>query len=212
MKLKIKILIIILCTITANCSKEHVSELPYYNSPDFTPHWLNGNESESIHKVASFSFTSQDGEIVTDKSLSGKIYLANFFFTTCPGICPTMTKNLLKVQEKFNKDNEVQLISYSVMPWVDSVSNLKNYEKAFNISGRKWHLVTGSTKEIYELARKSYFAEEEAGFNSDSTEFLHTEHILLVDKKGHLRGVYNGTLPLEIERIIDDINILKKEL
>ncbi len=211
MKSIIKISAILLLLFLSGCSRKQSEGLPYYDSPDFTPLWLDANESDRMHKVAAFSLTGQNGDKVTDQSLEGKIYLANFFFTTCPGICPTMTKNLLKVQERFKGEDDIRLISYSVMPWADSVASLRNYEKTFNINGRMWYLVTGSTKEIYELARKSYFAEEEAGYNSDSTEFLHTEHVLLVDKKGHLRGVYNGTLSLEIDRIIDDINVLKKE-
>lgn len=207
----IKISATIVFIFFSGCSKKQTSELPYYNSPDFTPHWVDKYESENMHRVSSFSFINQNGNTITNDDLNGKIYLANFFFTVCPGICPTMTKNLIKVQEKFGADNDVKLISYSVMPWADSIAILKNYERSYNINGRMWNLVTGSTKEIYELARKSYFAEEEAGYNSDSTEFLHTEHVLLVDRNGHLRGVYNGTLPLEIDRMIEDLNILKKE-
>jgi protein SCO1/2 len=122
-----------------------------------------------------------------------------------------MTKNLLKLQNKFEYDNDIKIISHSVMPQSDSVQSLKNYEKTFNIKNGMWYLVTGNTSDIYEIARRSYFAEEKAGYNSDSTEFLHTEHVLLVDKNGHLRGIYNGTLALDAERMIEDISILKKE-
>jgi protein SCO1 len=197
----------------SGCNKDKAGELPYYNTPDFTPLWLSESEvkSKNIHTIADFKFTNQDGKTVNKETFDGSIYAANFFFTTCPGICPTMTRNLLKLQEAFIADSDVKLISYSVMPWVDSTANLKNYEKTFNIRNDKWQLVTGKTSEIYELARKSYFAEEEAGYNADSTEFLHTEHVLLIDKKGHIRGVYNGTLLLEIERMIEDVKLLKKE-
>jgi len=210
--IKISTIIFSVLVLLWGCSGNRVSELPYYNSPDFTPLWVSKSDAEKLHKIADFSFTDQDGKRVTAGDLRGKIHVANFFFTTCPGICPTMTNNLLKLQKEFGKSDDLKLVSYSVMPWSDSVSSLKNYEKNFNIKNGMWYLLTGSTSEIYELARRSYFAEEKAGYNSDSTEFLHTEHVLLVDKNGHLRGIYNGTLALDAERMIEDIKILKTEL
>lgn len=207
----IKLFTFIIFLLVYGCSSNNVSELPYYDKPDFTPQWVSDKQAEMLHEISAFSFIDQDGKPVTNKELEGKIYLANFFFTTCPGICPAITKNLLKVQKEFSGDNDIRIISHSVMPWSDSVTALKNYEKTFNIKNGMWYLVTGKTAEIYELARKSYFAEEKAGFNSDSTEFLHTEHVLLVDKSGHLRGIYNGTIALDAERMINDIKILKKE-
>lgn len=217
MKQSIKIFLMFILPFIAGisgCGKsDKVSGLPYYNTPDFTPLWLSSREAsaENIHTISDFTFTNQDGKPVSKSDFDGKIYAANFFFTSCPGICPAMTKNMFKVQQAFERDDDVKMVSYSVMPWADSVAALKNYEKTFNIKNGMWELVTGNTSQIYELARKSYFAEEEAGFNSDSTEFLHTEHILLIDKEGYIRGVYNGTLALEIERMIEDIKILKKE-
>ena len=213
MKNSLRIFLIAVSIFVLSCSKHKNDSLPYYNTPDFTPHWFSNEEAvkENLHTVSGFSFTNQDGKTITNETLKGKIYVANFFFTVCPTICPKMTNNLIKVQETFKNDNDVLLISHSVMSWMDSVSVLKSYEKKFNLQNGKWNLLTGKTSEIYSLARKSYFAEEEPGFNKDSTEFLHTEHILLVDKNGHLRGVYNGTLPLEIERLIDDVKLLKQE-
>ena len=122
-----------------------------------------------------------------------------------------MMNNLQKVQETFKTDPVVLLTSFSVMPWVDTVKKLKIYAENNEIKSNKWHLLTGDAGKIYDLARKSYFAEEAIGFNRDSSEFLHTEHILLVDGHQHLRGIYNGTLPLEMERLIEDIKILKKD-
>jgi protein SCO1/2 len=195
-----------------SCSKGKVSRLPYYDTPDFTPLWLGDNETGGIHIIGNFSFTDQDGSQVTNNTLSGKVYAVNFFFTTCPGICPKMTGNLKKAQDAFIDDDNIKIVSFSVMPWIDSVQKLKEYEKVFSLKNGKWFLLTGNAGQIYELARKSFFAEKDAGYNSDSTEFLHTEHVLLVDSKGRLRGIYNGTLALETERMIDDINILRKEL
>ncbi len=168
-------------------------------------------QNDSLHKIAPFSFTNQDNKKITETNFVGKIQIANFFFSSCPSICPKMTNNLQKVQTTFLNDTTVLLVSFSVMPWIDTVKKLKAYADNFDIKSNKWHLLTGNAGEIYNLARKSYFAEEAIGFSRDSTEFLHTEHILLVDGNGYLRGLYNGTLPLEIERLIDDIKILKLE-
>lgn len=209
--INVLLILVVAVTFFPGCAENKVSELPYYDKPDFTPLWVNNNEAEKLHKISDFSFTDQDGRKITRENLNGKIYLANFFFTTCPGICPTITRNLLKVQNAFITDNDIKIISHTVMPWSDSISSLKNYEKTFSIKNGMWYLVTGNTSEIYELARKSYYAEEKAGYNSDSTEFLHTEHVLLIDRNGHLRGIYNGTIALDAERMIEDIKILKKE-
>lgn len=210
--IKIYFILFALLSLINGCGSDKISELPYYDTPDFSPQWVSDKEAGKLHEISEFSFTDQDGNKVTKETMKGKIYLANFFFTTCPGICPTITKNLLKVQNEFAGDNEIKIISHSVMPWSDSAASLKNYEKTFNLKNGMWFLVTGKTSEIYELARRSYYAEEKAGYNSDSTEFLHTEHVLLVDKNGHLRGIYNGTIALDAQRMIDDIKILKKEI
>lgn len=209
--LEVFIVILFILPFISGCSGNKISELPYYNTPDFTPVWVSNDEAESIHRISDFSFTDQDGKQISGDEFKGKIHVANFFFTTCPGICPSMTKNLMKIQKEFSNSDDIKLVSYSVMPWIDSTVLLKNYEKTFDIKNGMWYLLTGSTSDIYELARRSYFAEERAGYNSDSSEFLHTEHVLLVDKKGHLRGIYNGTLPLDAERMIEDIKILIKE-
>ena len=123
-----------------------------------------------------------------------------------------MTKNLLVVQDTFKNDDRVKLISHSVMPWVDSVSRLKEYAKLNEIDGEKWHLVTGEQEEIYSLARQSYFADEGFGKSvTDPSDFLHTEKMILIDQKRRIRGVYNGTIPLEMQRMIEDIKLLLNE-
>jgi protein SCO1/2 len=121
-----------------------------------------------------------------------------------------MMENLLKVQKEFPGNEDIAFISHTVTPWIDSVARLKNYAQRFNLDNR-WHLVTGDKATIYNLARCSYFAEEEPGFTKDSTEFLHSEHVVLVDKYKKIRGVYNGTLELEIDRLIGDIKELMNE-
>ena len=187
-----------------------VLELPYYDQPDFTPLWQPSNK-DTLHKVAPFQFINQNNEFVSDSTVKDKIYLVNFFFTACSSICPKMMRNMEKVQNHFAGNKEVLFISHTVMPWMDSVSVLKKYESNFNVIPGQWHFVTGSKTEIYNLARTAYFVEEEPGYTKDSTEFLHTEHFVLVDKNRHLRGLYNGTVALEMERIIEDMELLLRE-
>jgi protein SCO1/2 len=188
--------------------------LPYYNTAEFTPHWIAGR-GEALgaitHEIGAFSLTDQDGETITRESVRGKIHVANFFFTGCSGICPLMCANFATLQKTFAADSSVELLSFSVAPWSDSVAVLKAYAKEHGAISGKWHLLTGSAAEIYALARNSYFAEEEPGVGKDSTQFLHTEHFILVDRDERIRGIYNGTLPLEAQRLTADIKELETE-
>lgn len=207
------VLLLLTLVIVFGCDLQTKSKVPFYDTPDFTPLWFSYSQLrlKNLHTVANFSFTDQRGKTITDNTVKGKIYIANFFFSICPSICPKMTHNLLEVQNNFKSDTSVVQLSFSVMPWIDSVARLKTYGDINNINAQKWHLLTGDAGKIYNLARQSYFAEEAIGFSRDSSEFLHTEHVLLVDANAHLRGVYNGTLPLEIDRLIEDIKILLLE-
>jgi protein SCO1/2 len=204
-------LIGILLSVFSCTSKKN--ELPYYNTPDFTPQWLEKSEANEkiTHVIDRFNFTDQNATVFSNENLKDKIHVANFFFTSCPGICPKMTNYLGLVQTKFLNEDQLVILSYTVTPWADSVSRLKQYAEQYEVKNKRWHLLTGKKSDIYDLARKSYFAEEEPGFDKDSTNFLHTEHMLLVDKTGRLRGIYNGTLQLEAERLIEDIGLLLKE-
>lgn len=194
-------------------NKSSQNTLPYYNTANFDPQFLSSNEAQKKinHVIANFSMMDQYNKTITQKDIEGKIHIANFFFTSCGSICPKMTNNLIAVQDILKKEKDILLFSYSVMPWQDSVPVLKSFAKEYNIISPNWHLLTGKKEEIYELARKSYFAEENIGFSKDTSEFLHTEHILLVDKNKKIRGVYNATLELEIQQLIKDIYVLKEE-
>ncbi|MEM9141782.1 MAG: SCO family protein [Bacteroidota bacterium] len=184
-----------------------VEKLPYFNSAQFTPEW-----EKRIHKIPGFSFTNQLGEEVTQRTFNGKIYVANFFFTVCPGICPKLTKNMGLLQKKYKNDPDILLISHSVMPWMDTVDRLSAYAMENAITLPQWHLVTGNRDSIYRMARKGYFADYEVIENTEAEDFIHTENFVLVDREGHIRGVYNGTLELEVKRLIRHIEILKKEV
>lgn len=188
----------------SGCRQKDV--LPYYNTPDFTPVFA----KEATHRIGDFSFRDQHNRLVTQKDIEGKIHVADFFFTSCGGICPVMTKHMKLIDSAFANENDVVLLSYSVAPWIDSVPVLNRYARLRNIHNPNWHLLTGSQSAIYQLARRSYFAEEDLGFTKDSTDFLHTEHLLLIDKNKRIRGIYNGTLQLEAEQLIKDIKRLKE--
>lgn len=200
--------------ILASCnSRKPASVLPFYDSADFTPQWLaTGDKAIThLHRVASFDFINQDSLHINPKKLDGKIYVANFFFTTCGSICPRMMTNLKKVSTAFDHNDRVRLLSFSVLPESDSVSKLKSYAQKRGIDNRQWWLLTGNRQQIYHLARTSYFADDSLGNSADGTDFLHTENCVLVDGQGHLRGVYNATVELEMDQLIKHIGILLKE-
>jgi protein SCO1/2 len=205
--------IFFLLYLTACSNKTAELPLPFINQPDFTPEWIKKSDPRygSIHKIPSFSFTNQNGETITEKTVAGKIYVADFIFTRCAGICPKMTSNMYILQQKFKDDEDILLLSHSVTPDIDLVPVLQKYATEKGVISHKWHLLTGNKDEIYTLARKQYYAGDSIGYYQTGNEFLHTENFLLIDKHRRIRGVYNGTLPIEMDRIIDDINTLKKE-
>lgn len=187
--------------------------LPFFNSALFTPEWIEKGtpEYKEIHQIPDFRLFNQEGEVITQKEYEGKIYVADFFFVSCPGICPILEKNMSKLQDRFKNDDEVLLLSHTVMPTKDSIPALKKYAEKNEIISGKWNLVTGDKKQIYDLARKAYFADEDFVKTQDEDAFIHTENFVLIDKKGRIRGVYNGTLALDTERLIRHIQMLKEE-
>jgi len=184
--------------------------LPFFNSAEFSPEWISDDDAkfDAIHKIADFSFIDQNNQKVTNANFDGRLYVANFFFTTCPGICPQMTNNMAKLQDHYMDDDRIKFLSHSVTPWMDTVKQLRRYAKANGVVSKKWHLVTGDKEVIYNIARQSYFAEKQIGLQLDSDDFLHTENFLLVDHERRIRGIYNGTIDSEMERLMEDIDIL----
>ncbi len=160
------------------------------------------------HSIADFKLVNQNGDTITQNTYADKIYVADFFFTTCPSICPVMTANLAEVQDEFKDDNEVLLLSHSVTPEIDSVAQLKKYAIEKGVIDQKWNLVTGDKKQIYELARKSYLAVMDDG-DGGAYDMIHTENFMLIDKERRIRGFYDGTNKEEVEKLIRDIEILK---
>lgn len=194
-------------------NKSRVETLPFYNEATFTPHWLSPNDKalDTFHRISSFKLYNQNGEIITEKNFENKIYVVDFFFTVCPGICPKMTANMTELQDEFLNDNDILLMSHSVTPERDSVPVLKRYAEDKGILSYKWHLVTGAQEDIYRLGRKEYFVEEDLGLEKEDDEFLHTENFVLIDKNRHIRGIYNGLNKTAIKQLITDINTLKQE-
>ena len=167
-------------------------------------------EVRKYHTIADFKLYNQNGDTITQDFYDGKIYVADFFFTTCQTICPIMTDHMLKIQEELKNDPEVLLLSHTVIPQADSVPQLKKYAMEKGVDDEKWNLVTGDKKQIYELARKSYLAAKSEG-DAGPFDMIHTENFVLVDKEKRIRGFYDGTSPEAIDNLLHDIEILKKE-
>ncbi|KIX21245.1 cytochrome C oxidase assembly protein [Flavobacterium sp. 316] len=159
------------------------------------------------HFIADFSFTNQNGKIVTQEDYKDKIYVADFFFTTCPSICPKMTDNMVWLQEKIKDNPKVMLLSHSVTPDIDSVPVLKKYAQEKGVIDEKWNLVTGNKKDIYYIARKSYLAVK-TGNIDEMYDMVHTENFILVDQKRRIRGFYDGTNLEEVKKLYEDILFL----
>ena len=194
--------------------KEQTIALPYYNEPDFTPLFISNKQvvNDSItHTISNFSFLNQDSILITQQFIENKIHVANFIFTSCGSICPVMTNNMKIVNDTLANDPNIVFLSYSVTPLIDKPYKLKKYRTINEIINPNWQFLTGNKADIYKLARQSYFAEEDIGYSKDSTEFLHTEHFILVDKTKRIRGIYNGTLTLEMQQLVADIKNLQQE-
>jgi protein SCO1/2 len=184
-------------------------KLPIYNPADVNPELVDSTVQYIAreHKIADFSFINQNGKVITQKDYEGKIYVADFFFTTCQSICPIMTTNMVDVQRAILNNQKVMLLSHTVTPEIDSVPVLKKYALEKGVIDSKWNLVTGDKKEIYSMARKSYLAVK-LGKPNELYDMVHTENFVLVDAQKRVRGFYDGTKKEEIIRLIDDINWL----
>ncbi len=186
--------------------------LPIYQPADVSTELVDSTIQHKIkyHKIADFSLINQNGDTITQDTYKDKIYVADFFFTTCQTICPIMTDNMVDIQKEIKNDDEIMLLSHSVTPKIDSVAQLKRYAIKKGVIDSKWNLVTGDKGEIYRLARKSYLAVKDDGM-PDDYGMVHTENFMLIDKKRQIRGYYDGTKKDEIKRLLQDLKTLKKE-
>lgn len=188
---------------------------PTPNLPVFQPDMVNAELVDSTkqyvkkyHTIADFALLNQNGDTITQNDYEGKIYVADFFFTTCPTICPIMTDNMVKLQEQLKNNSNVKLLSHSVTPQIDSVPVLKAYAVKKGVNDNKWNLVTGDKKQIYDLARKSYLVAKDQPYGGQY-DMIHTENFVLVDTKKRIRGFYDGTNWEEMEQLLKDIKILE---
>lgn len=168
------------------------------------------NTDTIYHTVGGFTLTNQFGESVTEQTVKNKIYVADFFFATCQSICPQMSKNMVDVQKAFEQDDDFLILSHTVNPLHDTVDVLNKYGISYNAKKGKWHFLTGSKKDIYQLAQHDYLvnALEDDG---SAEGFIHSEFFLLIDKQGRIRGVYDGTDKIQVNKLIADITLLKTE-
>ena len=184
--------------ITENTIKE--SSLPVYGQR---------NDDSTDHKIANFRLMDQDGKMITQDEFKKKIYVADFFFTTCQGICPKMSDQMERIAEAYKKSPDVLILSHTVKPEEDSVPVLKEYSRLHNADSSKWFFVTGSKYEINRLAHASYYLGGESV--NDSSDFVHTQFFALIDPQKRIRGYYDGTDSSEVNKLIQDIAILQKE-
>lgn len=189
--------------VIVSCSTKE-TKLPYLGNPI-----VNGTDTV-YPKISAFKFTNQDNLLVTNKTFENKIYVADFIFLSCPTICPKMTSELKSVYDIYNANSKVAFLSHTIDPERDTVEKLKLYAESMNLSSN-WHFVTGNKENILEIAEKSYFTTAYSDANEPGG-LVHGGGLLLVDDKGHIRGVYDGTNSTDTKRLIADIEILLKEL
>lgn len=187
-------------------------KLKIYQPSDINPKLVDSSLQgvNRDHRIADFEVTNQLGQTITQEDFAGKIYVADFFFATCPTICPVMSGHFVELQEEFADEPRLKLLSYSVTPDLDSVAVLRRYGEEYGADPDKWTLATGDKKHIYNLARKSYFAVLDEG-DGGVQDFIHTENFVLVDSKKRIRGYYDGTSPQDMKRLSDEIRILLAE-
>jgi protein SCO1/2 len=170
-----------------------------------------GKQGDTLyHKIPDFKFLNQDSLWVSQKDMAGKIYVADFFFTTCPTICPKMKTQLLRIYDKFAEDDRVRILSHTIDPEYDGVRVLKDYAKKLNINSPRWNLVTGKKSDIYRLGEKSYMVTAQEDANEEGG-FVHSGAFILVDKNRHVRGIYDGTKEEDVNHLIEDMTLLLKE-
>jgi protein SCO1/2 len=170
-----------------------------------------GKQGDTLyHKIPNFKFLNQDSLWISQKDMAGKIYVADFFFTTCPTICPTMKTQLLRIFDKFAEDDRVRILSHTIDPEYDGVRVLKDYAKKLNITSPRWNLVTGKKSDIYRLGEKSYMVTAQEDANEEGG-FVHSGAFILVDQNRHVRGIYDGTKEEDVNHLIEDMTLLLKE-
>lgn len=166
------------------------------------------------HTIGDFSFLNQEGKTITSDVVKGKIYVAEYFFTTCKSICPVMNEQMQRVQNEFKYNDDLKILSFTVDPEVDTVAQMKWYADSHGANPKQWHFLTGDKADLYELARRSYFVlkpAEAQNLGDAGSDFIHTNNFVLVDRQSRIRGYYDGTSEVEVSLLIHDIKLLMEE-
>ncbi|MEY2636170.1 MAG: hypothetical protein RLZZ197_646 [Bacteroidota bacterium] len=203
MRLKIIVLNFLVALLAFSCSQE--KKLPFLG-----PKQVNAKGDTVYHQIPSFRFLNQDSVFVSEKDVEGKVYVADFFFTTCPTICPKMKTQMLRIYERYKDRDEVRIISHSIDPDFDTPNVLKDYADRLQVKAPKWNLLTGDKAAIYTLGQKSYMVSAQEDPN-EAGGFVHSGAFILVDKNRHVRGIYDGTVEAEVNHLLEDMEILLKE-
>ncbi|UBM58870.1 SCO family protein [Marinilongibacter aquaticus] len=207
--LKIKIAIL-LCAVTLvwSCSGSTEKELPYLG-----PSHTDENGEVVHHQIPDFKFIDQYGDTISQADFDGKIYVADFFFTSCPTICPVMKSQMIRIYDKFKGQEEVRILSHSIDPYHDSVSVLHDYAEALGVKGKQWFFVTGDQDQIYDIGQHAYMvtADVDTVAAEETGGYIHSGAFILVDKNKHVRGLYDGTKEEEVNKLMKDIELLLKE-
>lgn len=201
------------CTRRAETKDTDTDRLPFFRDAQLTPEWIEteAQDRTPIHQIPAFSLTDQAGRSFTEADMNDHICVTNFFFARCRSICPKMTQQLKYLYDTLGLAPDVRFLSFSVDPESDSIPVLRAYGEKYGLDPEHWKLLTGDRTTIYQLAKKGFLADDSTGITSAAEEFLHTENVILTDKKRRIRGVYNGTLRVEMDRLFEDIRILRKE-
>jgi protein SCO1/2 len=204
MRHKLISLSLFLAVFAMSCSQD--KKLPFLG-----PKTVSASGDTVYHQIPAFNFLNQDSVIISEKDVAGKVYVADFFFTTCPTICPKMKTQMLRIYERYKERDDVRLLSHSIDPDFDTPSVLKDYAARLHVTSPKWNLLTGDKAKIYQLGQKSYLvsAQEDP---AEAGGFVHSGAFILVDKNRHVRGIYDGTVEAEVNHLLEDIENLLKEL
>jgi protein SCO1/2 len=195
--------IVFVFLVVLGCQQE--KKLPFLGPKEI------GKQGDTLyHKIPDFKFLNQDSLWISEKDMAGKIYVADFFFTTCPTICPKMKTQLLRIYDKFAEDDRIRILSHTIDPEFDGVRVLKDYAKKLNITSPRWNLLTGKKSDIYRLGEKSYMVTAQEDANEEGG-FVHSGAFILVDQNRHVRGIYDGTKEEDVNHLIEDIGVLLKE-
>ncbi len=198
--------LVVLSLIIVSCQEK--KSLPFLGPKD--THIVDGKVDTIYHQIPPFRFLNQDSTWVSEKDMSGKIYVADFFFTSCPTICPKMKTQLLRIYERYASNDQIRILSHSIDPTFDTPIVLKQYAERLQVKAPRWNMLTGDKAAIYKLGEKSYMVTAQEDKN-EAGGFVHSGAFILVDKNRHVRGIYDGTQETEVNHLIEDIEILLQE-